>query len=244
MRMEHLQSASGTAVCERLKRRFSYSFTVQAELCFRLAEVFANPVPTLVSRSQRAEPVRVNMTRLTRISDAVFTVGDFFTPEKCAAYITLSEDAGYSDAPITTSWGPQHCPEIRNNTRVMIDDDARAHGIWDRARNFVTDWDENWSPVGLNERLRFYRYEVGQQFNWHYDGCYERLNGERSWLTFLIYLNSEFDGGQTVFEHTSVAPETGMALFFVHQLRHKGQAVTAGRKYVLRSDVMYRYKAS
>lgn len=181
------------------------------------------------------------MTRLNQISDSIFTVSEFLTTEECSAYIRLSEDAGYTDAPITTSWGPLHRPEVRNNTRVMIDDEPRAVALWDRAREFVTDWDENWTPVGLNERFRFYRYETGQQFNWHYDGCYERPNGERSWLTFMIYLNSQFEGGQTVFEHTAVAPETGMALFFVHELKHKGQAVTSGRKYVLRSDVMYRY---
>ena len=41
-----------------------------------------------------------------------------------------------------------------------------------------------------------------------------------------------------------VVPETGLALFFVHQIRHKGQPVTKGRKYVLRTDVMYRYNAA
>ena len=30
-----------------------------------------------------------------------------------------------------------------------------------------------------------------------------------------------------------------MALIFEHELLHEGAAVTAGRKYVLRSDVMY-----
>ncbi len=183
------------------------------------------------------------MKQLKQISNSIFTVSEFFTPAECSAYIELTEGIGYSDAPITTSWGPQHCPEVRNNTRVMIDDESRAITLWDRAREFVSDWDEHWSPMGLNERFRFYRYEIGQQFNWHYDDCYERKNGERSWLTFMIYLNSEFEGGQTVFEHTSVAPETGMALFFVHDLKHKGHAVSSGRKYVLRSDVMYQYQA-
>ena len=92
-------------------------------------------------------------------------------------------------------------------------------------------------------RVDFYRYDVGQQFDWHYDGCYERPNGERSWLTFMIYLNGDFDGGQTAFENAAVEPDTGMALFFVHQVLHKGQPVTNGRKYVLRSDVMYRFNA-
>jgi hypothetical protein len=31
-----------------------------------------------------------------------------------------------------------------------------------------------------------------------------------------------------------------MALVFEHPVRHQGAPVTAGRKYVLRTDVMYR----
>ena len=41
----------------------------------------------------------------------------------------------------------------------------------------------------MNERLRFYRYDIGQQFDWHYDGYFERDNGERSYLTLMVYLN-------------------------------------------------------
>ena len=40
---------------------------------------------------------------------------------------------------------------------------------------------------------------------------------------------------------TAVVPEQGMALVFVHAVLHRGAPVTRGRKYVLRSDVMYRY---
>ena len=33
------------------------------------------------------------------------------------------------------------------------------------------------------------------EFDWHYDGCFERENGERSFLTFMVYLNEGFAGG-------------------------------------------------
>ena len=55
---------------------------------------------------------------------------------------------------------------------------------------------KKWSPVGLNERLRLYRYDVGQQFDWHMDGYYERDNGDRSFFTFMVYLNDGFEGGE------------------------------------------------
>ena len=37
-----------------------------------------------------------------------------------------------------------------------------------------------------------------------------------------------------------VKPETGKALVFFHYLLQEGTPVTAGRKYALRTDVMYR----
>jgi hypothetical protein len=56
-----------------------------------------------------------------------------------------------------------------------------------------------------------------------------------------LLLNDGFEGGETSFEDATIVPATGKALFFVHQLRHKGQPVIRGRKYVLRTDVMYRH---
>ena len=100
----------------------------------------------------------------------------------------------------------------------------------------------------MNELLRFYRYDVGQQFNWHQDFPYERDNGEASQLTMLIYLNDDFEGGETSFDDSysdeafdefKVEPEVGLGLFFVHAVQHKGEPVLAGRKYVLRSDIMF-----
>ena len=58
----------------------------------------------------------------------------------------------------------------------------------------------------------------------------------------MVYLNDGFEGGETSFNHIDVVPKRGMALFFIHQIKHKGQSVSQGRKYVLRSDVMYRYR--
>lgn len=117
------------------------------------------------------------------ISDEVFTVDEFFTDDECAQYVALSESLGYDDAPINTAFGPQRRPDVRNNQRVMLDDPDRADDLWRRMREYVPLRRGDWTAVGVNERLRFYRYDVGQQFDWHYDGCFEREGGERSFLT-------------------------------------------------------------
>jgi len=61
----------------------------------------------------------------------------------------------------------------------------------------------------------------------------------------MVYLNDDFTGGETIFYtepgtvRLSVRPERGLALIFVHRQWHAGAPVLAGRKYVLRTDVMY-----
>src|SRR6185369_7473946 len=80
-----------------------------------------------------------------------------------------------------------------------------------------------WTPVAFNERLRLYRYDIGQQFDWHRDGYFQRPNGERSFFTFMVYLNDDFDGGATSFSDDGfgfpggmlrITPAKGMGLLF------------------------------
>src|SRR5262249_50930092 len=61
--------------------------------------------------------------------------------------------------------------------------------------------------------------------------------------TMLMYLNGGFAGGETGIHCRTplrVVPAKGMALLFRHHLLHEGAPVIKGRKYVLRTDVMYR----
>lgn len=116
----------------------------------------------------------------------------------------------------------------------------------ERARPYLPPAQGQWQLSGLNERFRFYRYDPGQSFKRHYDGSFHRPNGEQSFLTLMVYLNAEFTGGQTVFYdahdrlRARVEPAAGIALVFDHQLIHEGAPVESGRKYVLRTDVMFR----
>ena len=69
--------------------------------------------------------------------------------------------------------------------------------IFDRLRPFLParkrDGDgAEWRLVGLNERLRFLRYDPGQYFLQHPDGDFRRGPRERpreiSFITLLLYL--------------------------------------------------------
>jgi hypothetical protein len=62
----------------------------------------------------------------------------------------------------------------------------------------------------------------------------------------MVYLSEVEEGGETNFYRTgralqfAVRPSPGKALVFDHRWLHEGAAVRKGRKYVLRTDVMYR----
>lgn len=171
----------------------------------------------------------------------VFTIDGVLTPAECESLVGATESRGYVDAPITTPFGFVMATEVRNNTRVMIDDYEQARWLWNRVEPWIPQERGGMAAVGLNERFRFYRYRAGQYFQWHRDGAFCRNRREISMLTLMVYLNEGFDGGDTEFEHRGpVRPRQGMVLVFDHGLRHRGAPVSAGTKYVMRTDVMYR----
>lgn len=176
------------------------------------------------------------------LEQLAFTVDGLLTAERCRALIVRGEAIGFTDAPINTAAGFVMRSDIRNNTRVMFDDQALADELLALARPHLPTSLGPWNLCGVNERFRVYRYQPGQQFRAHYDGAYFRNDDERSLLTFMVYLNEGFDGGETWFLHRGVqfVPQTGRALFFEHDQLHEGVMVYAGVKYALRTDVMYR----
>ncbi len=176
-------------------------------------------------------------------SPLAWTVESFFSAEECAAMIDRFERIGFGEAPINVGGGFERRPEIRNNERVMFDDLALAQQLFERIHGEVPArlFADPLTVCGVNERFRGYRYDPGQQFRDHLDGRFARSENEVSLLTFMIYLNDDFAGGSTRFSDlgVEVVPRCGTALLFQHALRHAGVTVDRGRKYVLRTDVMY-----
>jgi hypothetical protein len=182
------------------------------------------------------------MKKLLTQREDIFVVPNFLTKEECEQQIAKCEAVGFADAPINGPSGPVISKGMRNNERVIIDDYSTANDLFTRIKEHLP---ESCSKAsGINERFRYYRYEPGQFFDWHFDGSYKT-----SRLTFMIYLNDDFTGGTTDFNFAinswsslpivQAKPEKGMALVFVHNVLHRGAPVLTGRKYVMRSDIMF-----
>ncbi len=115
----------------------------------------------------------------------------------------------------------------------------------------------------INKCYRINKYTNNQEFKFHRDAQYTQSDNVKSSHTLLIYLNDDFDGGNTVFRISKkeyinigytiseeldvigndyidivIKPEKGMALLFDQRLLHAGQILNNGTKYVLRTDLI------
>lgn len=191
-------------------------------------------------------------------------IHNVFTPDECQALIARAEENGFEAALVNIGHGRQiQMNDFRNSDRTIIDDSQFAEEMWQRIRRATKDDARlmtrpgnklySFNALGLNERLRFLRYDKGHYFAAHSDGCYRRgdeagpeRSGEVSKVTCQLYLNEGFEGGATRFMDYSdesigvdVIPRTGSVLLFEHPLFHEGSVLLSGRKYAIRTDVMY-----
>lgn len=173
-------------------------------------------------------PVRFESERM------LWTVPNVYDQVECAEFVRRIE-----------AWGPSiatNNPMYRDQDRVMRDEPEIARDLFIRLRPHLPERMGPLRLLGLNERLRFYRYSAGQQFPAHTDHWYWPSERQVTLHTVLVYFNAEFEGGETRFiEHLDdvVVPKTGMVAIFQHKLRHEGCAVRRGVKYAMRTDVIY-----
>ena len=173
------------------------------------------------------------------LSDKIWLIEDFLTPTECDDLIIFSEQKGYSEADVGLSSGAKMMKNVRDNDRLIYEDRKLADDLGNKflsSKHFVVD---GIAPLELNKRFRFYRYDSGQRFKRHIDGRVIIGNIE-SRVTFMIYLNNDYEGGETKFDHITIIPKKGLALCFIHEQKHESVAITNGVKYVLRSDIMYK----
>lgn len=165
----------------------------------------------------------------------LWTVDDVYSPEECEQFIEFIESSTPSLA--------TNNPEYRDQDRVMKDDPATAADLFARLRPHLPEVIGQFTLVGLNDRLRFYRYRPGQQFKPHMDHWHRPKPTQITLHTVLIYFNGNFEGGETRFaeqvEEQYLAPKAGLAAIFQHKIRHEGCPVLRGAKYALRTDVIY-----
>jgi len=181
----------------------------------------------------------------------LWTVPELFSAAECAALVAGEAEHAWMPATVNSATGRVVEPGVRDSTTAVLRDTALAAELYRRVLPHVP---QRMSAelgargrvqvevAGVHVPVRIYRYEQGQHFGIHQDQSYFGEEGTKSLLTFMVYLNDDFGGGETDFpeQARTIVPKTGTALLFQHMLLHTGKRVTAGTKMVLRSDVLYR----
>ena len=147
------------------------------------------------------------------------------------------------------------CEELMNKAKILLSEYEDGTGL-DRIRA-----KESHLAATVDEKLRdkietipwipsdrfgetfthcqffFTRYLNGGQIGPHIDG--NRTAGEhQSVATILLYLNEDFQGGETCSATWKVKPVAGSALILKQDVKHWGLPVKNGAKYIMRSDIM------
>jgi hypothetical protein len=194
------------------------------------------------------------------------------SPAECQAIIAAGETATFlPDAPLREDGDVS----VLAHNFYWVVDQPFHDTLWSRISPFVPRTVDGRIVRGLNRRFRVYRYVPGAEYRTHIDGAWPPSSilpddtyvydaspegGKQSSLfTFLIYLNDEFEGGETTFFLPSaregvlnaypVRPVMGGVAVFPHgdargALLHEGTGVRRGAKYVIRTEVEYDVEAT
>jgi hypothetical protein len=136
-------------------------------------------------------------------------------------------------------------PSFAVYDRMIYKNKEFADKLFSRIRSAIPETYDGKRIVGLNDHIRLSKYEPGGKFNVHKDGFNQDSQGNRSIMTVNVFLNKNFNGGETDFllddKETlrfRAVPEIGRGAIFYSQQYHRGNEVLDGKKYLFRTDVM------
>ena len=145
-----------------------------------------------------------------------------------------------------------HAEKIRTCSRFIWQvPKVVTDALWMRINQFIPDEISDDKGVymksGINRRFRFFKTDTAEEFQRHTDQPSARIaedgTHERSFYTLVIWLNDEFTGGEIAFDGYEVKPVAcGAIIFPQSQTFHAGLPVTSGCKYLIRSDIFYRFR--
>ena len=177
-------------------------------------------------------------------TDFISVYSDVYTPEECKSlrdYIDLlgersilteegikekdsiehytSNLAEYYDLP-SWSWIARNIsPRIKTCVQHYLD----TFNVLNRQRYFFLDFKVKKIPPG------------GGFHNWHYEDC--GLEESRRYMVVMIYLNDDFEGGETEFLYFNkrIEPKEGSLIIFPPGFTHthRGNPPIGGTKYII-----------
>ncbi|KAI0147339.1 oxidoreductase [Xylariaceae sp. FL1272] len=200
---------------------------------------------------------------------------DVLSKKECMSIVAAMETIGFlPDCPLRDDGSAS---SILAHNVYWVVDKAFHDALWSRVAPHIPSHVGGRKARGINRRFRVYRYVPGAEYRCHFDGGWppsgvDPKTGayvydaspvgakQSSLFTFLVYLNDEFEGGETTFFTPSiregvmnahpVRPTMGSVALFPHgdakgALLHEGTGVRTGvkagatAKYIIRTDVEF-----
>jgi len=195
----------------------------------------------IVFTAQRG-PAHETSGALAAYDARVAVLPDLLSPAECAELIGYCEAQAFRRSRVsavddrTSDQRSVVELKVRNSSSVPLMD--RDHPLLARLYRTVAGLEK--VDEGHIEFIQCVRYKKGQRFTSHFDAS----NGVPRRTTYLLYLNDDFDGGETCFTmlDRDIRPRTGSCLRFPScdddgrvcwQSEHGGLPVSAGVKYAL-----------
>jgi len=260
-------------------------FATAAQLCEPNPELAQQTEPGPVADHLAPQPAKRAVRTLPRVLEGATStrshglnrlviVHNLLSADECRALIAEAEELGLPPSGYDTRY--------RDCGRIEADKPELAARLWERLEPLLPDCNlelseergnlgvfgpevaGTWVPIGLNPHFRLCRYEPGGHFGPHCDGFFRESDRVRSFLTAMVYLNDDFEGGATTFfsdDHPPLSRENdangrvqGNMDFATEQVRcsagegivftqgtllHQGDPLEGRLKYILRTDVMF-----
>ena len=169
---------------------------------------------------------------------AFYVVSGFLTPSECDKHKIFMN--GHLNHTMTDLCNGKY-------SRSKLKEFDLAKIMTDRLREKAEDdellraWlGDRWSHCYVGSFFFWTAYGRGGYIGEHTDGTFSNADG-KSVATMLIYVNQDYTGGRTIFTGPpvqAIQPLTGQALLLRQDALHHAEPVKAGKKLLLRVDVM------
>ncbi|UJR16991.1 hypothetical protein I4U23_003889 [Adineta vaga] len=207
-------------------------------------------------------PNGIQLNKMKQQDDMVLIeLGTLLTSDECDDILSHVHHQAYEDMV------EKYDIQTRNSARLIVMDDRLARTLWRRLKfnNKLTKLITNtrplgfnvqgqWKLSGVNPAMRLNKYQTNQHFSPHKDAQYAPSGDERSLFSLIIYLNDNYEHGQTKFyfpkqtptldtkgltiqeeinaygglqngyECVTIQPKKGYAILFTHNLLHEAVA--------------------
>lgn len=228
-----------------------------------------NPQQAIVPNFTFVQDFSFDFTKVTKLNilpdNQCFVLHNLFTQNECVQLIEQGEKYGFLDL------NNQYSQQYRNNQRIININENLKSIMFERISKYIDsmikiDCGKHptiattfytggiWQIDDLNNTFRLCKYNPTNFFKRHCDeGYHPNPIDHRSLKTCMLYLNENFEGGETVFyldnlkemfdldrTTVSIKPKMGMCLIFNQNIFHEGLTVASGLKYFIRTDILYK----